>query len=51
METENNRKCSFEECDKPATFIAKGKTKHPEIACYCDEHAEIVSNEWGEDPG
>jgi hypothetical protein len=44
--------CRFEGCDKPATHVACGRvtsgggeTGHPEPACYCEEHAEVVANE------
>jgi hypothetical protein len=47
-------KCAFEDCDKPATEIACGRsyewdddnTKgHAGVAVYCLDHARIVSDE------
>jgi len=44
-------KCQYEECDKPATHIASGrktydhKGGHSEPNFYCEEHAEVVTEE------
>lgn len=39
-------RCSFEGCRKKAVAIAVGRlTGHTEIDVYCQEHAEIVSDE------
>lgn len=45
IELTEGAKCSFENCDKPATTIACGKTGHPEPALYCKTHATAVKNE------
>lgn len=46
-------KCSFEDCDAPATGIACGRSSsfrgrdngHPDPAVYCDTHARMVADE------
>ena len=49
MITEITGKCAYEGCNKLATHIACGrdwdKTGHPNVACYCSHHANIVSDE------
>lgn len=44
-------KCAFECCEQPATVVAYGRkrwdgeTGHPQPACYCRPHANIVTGE------
>ena len=37
--------CAYENCNKPSTTVAYGRTEHPNPASYCDEHADIVTAE------
>lgn len=39
--------CQYENCERTATHIAKGKLKLKghDLGCYCAEHAKLVSHE------
>jgi hypothetical protein len=41
--------CQYEDCDKPATCIAQGRSyswsKGHDLGLYCEHHADIVSDE------
>ena len=52
MVTAIEGQCQYEGCDQPATHIACGRVsyvegfpQHPEPACYCKAHADVVSDE------
>jgi hypothetical protein len=56
MIVEVSGKCAFEQCDKPAEFIACGRATHiedepghPTPACYCREHmVDVISERYPE---
>ena len=43
------QKCEYEDCNKPAVFLAKGRTEHPSVGVYCTVHSMMVADEdWPE---